>query len=282
MISTIPQNHCRVIERFGKPVKVQRSGLAFKLPIIDHVRDVTSVWGAETNQKGVFIELSEQITDTSPRECFSQDNAKLMVDAVISWKIVDPIKAIYEVDHLHKSLLQAALNAIRSEIGTMPLDDALSARAMLNESVVSQLSETCAKWGLNILRVEIQELKTDDATSAAMLQQVDSERKSRAIKAEAEGQAKATVMKAEADKNAAIMRAEGQAKALELIADAEKIYLTTLSEQVGSEEAARVLLTQKVIDGYDVITSNPANQVFIPTGTQSFIDLAGVSKHTKQ
>lgn len=278
MITQIPQNHCRIIERFGKPVKVQKSGLAFKIPIIDIVRDVTSIWGGETNQRGVFIELTEQITDTDSRECFSQDNAKLSVDAVISWKVIDPIKAVYEVDHLHKSLIQAALNAIRSEVGSMSLDEVLSARTRLNEAVVSKLSETSSKWGINILRAEIQELKTDDATSAAMLQQVDSERKSRAIFAEAEGQAKATIRKAEADKTAAILRAEGQAKALELTAEAERIYLKTLTGEIGSEEAARVLLTQKVIDGYDVITSNPANQVFIPTGTQSFIDLAGVKK----
>ena len=274
MITTIPQNHCRVIERFGKPVRVQHSGLAFKIPIIDKVRDVTSIWGGETNQRGVFIELTEQITDTEARECFSKDNAKLLVDAVVSWRVVDPIKAVYEVDHLHKSLVQAALN----EVGSMPLDEVLGARTRLNESIVSKLSETSKKWGISIIRAEIQELKTDDATSTAMLQQVDAERRSRAITAEAEGQAQAITKKAAADKAAAIMRAEGQAKALELIAAAEQTYLKTLSGEVGPEEAARILLTQKVIEGYDVITSNPASQVFIPTGTQSFIDLAGVKK----
>jgi regulator of protease activity HflC (stomatin/prohibitin superfamily) len=278
MITTIPQNHCRVIERFGKPVRVQHSGLAFKIPIIDKVRDVTSIWGGETNQRGVFIELTEQITDTEARECFSKDNAKLLVDAVVSWRVVDPIKAVYEVDHLHKSLVQAALNAVRSEVGSMPLDEVLGARTRLNESIVSKLSETSKKWGISIIRAEIQELKTDDATSTAMLQQVDAERRSRAITAEAEGQAQAITKKAAADKAAAIMRAEGQAKALELIAAAEQTYLKTLSGEVGPEEAARILLTQKVIEGYDVITSNPASQVFIPTGTQSFIDLAGVKK----
>jgi regulator of protease activity HflC (stomatin/prohibitin superfamily) len=276
MITTIPQNHCRIIERFGKPVKVQHSGLAFKLPIIDKVLDVTSIWGSNTNQRGVFIELTEQIDDTDARECFTKDNAKVKVDAIVSWRVVDPIKAVYEVDHLHKSLIQATLNVVRSEIGSMVLDEVLSARTKLNESIVSKLSETSKKWGVSIIRAEIQEIKTDDATSAAMLQQVDSERKSRAITAEAEGQAKAITQKAAAEKAAAIMRAEGQAKALELIAAAEQTYLQTLSGEVGYQEAAKILLTQKVIEGYDVITSNPSSQVFIPSGTQSFIDLASV------
>lgn len=277
MITQIPQNHCRIIERFGKPVKVQHSGLAFKLPIIDKVRDLTAIWGNETNQRGVFIELTEQITDTDPRECFSQDNAKLTVDAVISWRVVDPIKAVYEVDHLHKSLLQAALNTIRSEVGSMALDEVLNARVKLNESIVSKLSDTCSKWGLNILRAEIQEVRTDDATSAAMLQQVDSERRSRAIAAEAEGQATATLRKAKADKEAAIMRAEGQAKALVLIAESERIYVETLGKDIGVQEAARILLAQKVIEGYQVMSSNPADKVFIPAGTPAFIDLANTS-----
>ena len=68
MITTISQSHCRIIERFGKPVKVQQSGLRFKLPIIEKGRDVTSSWGDETNKAGVFIELSEQICDTNSRE----------------------------------------------------------------------------------------------------------------------------------------------------------------------------------------------------------------------
>ena len=273
MITTIPQNHCRIIERFGKPVKVQKSGLAIKIPILDSVKNVSSGWGGDTNKKGVFIELSEQVTDTNPRECITKDNAKVLVDAVVSWRIIDPIKAVYEVDQLHKSLLQAVLNAVRSEVGKNELDYALQARTTLNEKITSRLFDTVSKWGLQLIRVEIQELKTDDATSAAMLQQLDAERRSRAAILEAKGQAKATTEMAKADRDAAILRAEGQAKALEIAASAEKTYLETLASAIGADQANKILLAQKVIDGYSIISKNPGDKVFIPSNVQSFIEL---------
>ena len=273
MITTIPQNHCRIVERFGKPVRVQYSGLAFKLPIIEHVRSVTDEWGNETNKQGVFIELSEQISDTNPRECITRDNAKVTVDCIVSWRVSDPIKALYEVDHLHQSLLQSAMNVIRSEIGSRDLDDALATRATLNEKIVAGLSDTVKKWGIQILRVEIQELKTDDQTSAAMLQQLEAERRSRALSSEAEGQAQATLKNAAADRDAAVQVAEGMAKALELTAVAERRYVETLAEVIGKDKAAEVLLAQKVLDGFDRISRNPADKVFLPSSMTGVLDL---------
>jgi regulator of protease activity HflC (stomatin/prohibitin superfamily) len=278
MISTVPQNHCRIVERFGKPVRVQYSGLVFKLPIIESVKYVTDEWGTETNKEGQFIELSEQISDTQPRECITKDNAKVMVDCVVSWRVADPIKAVYEVDHLHQSLLQAAMNVIRSEIGSRDLDDALATRATLNERIVSGLSDTVRKWGINILRVEIQELRTDDQTSAAMLQQLEAERRSRALASEAAGHAEATVKGATADREASIQRAEGHAKALEITATAEKKYVDTLAETVGSEKAAEILLAQKVIDGFDRISQNPADKVFLPSSMTGVLELSSKGK----
>lgn len=274
MITTIPQNHCRIIERFGKPVKIQHSGLRFKLPFIDKVRDVTSEWGDETNKQGVFIELSEQICDTNSRECISRDNAKVTVDCMICWRVVDPLKAVYEVDHLHQSLLQAALNVIRSEIGLRDLDQALSARAELNESIVSGLSDTLRKWGVQLIRIEIQELRTDDATGAAMLQQLEAERRSRAIVSEAEGRASATLRIAVAERDALIARAEGHARALEITTAAEKNYLDTIAQAVGTEEASRILLAQKVLDGFDRISKNPGDKVFLPSSLQGVLELS--------
>jgi regulator of protease activity HflC (stomatin/prohibitin superfamily) len=275
MIASIPQNHCRIIERFGKPVKVQKSGLAIKIPILDSVKNVTSEWGDKTNKNGIFIELSEQITDTNPRECITGDNVKIHVDAVISWRVLDPVKAVYEVDRLHQSLLQATLNTIRSIVGENNLDYALQARTSINEKISARLADTVARWGLQLIRVEIQEIKTDDATGTAMLQQMDAERKSRATKLEAEGQAVATIEIAKADREAAILRADGQARALEIIASAEKLYLETLASAIGAVEANKILLAQKVIDGYAIISKNPGDKVFIPSNVQSFIELGG-------
>jgi regulator of protease activity HflC (stomatin/prohibitin superfamily) len=273
MITSIPQNHCRIIERFGRPISVQKSGLAFKLPFFDKVKNVSEVWGNETNKNGVFIELTEQLIDTQARECYSKDNAKITVDAVLSFRISDPIKAVYETDNLHLALKQLVLNEMRSRMGSLVLDDILGARSQMSESIVAELSDTARKWGIIIIRVEIQEVKTDDATSAAMLQQMDADRKSRAAVSEAQGKAKAIIAIAEAEKDAAILRAEGQSQATIIIAEAERIYLETIAKEIGVESAAKVLMVQKILTGYDIITSNPANKVYIPGNTTTMLEL---------
>src|SRR5690606_24473125 len=98
-----------------------------------------------------------------------------------------------------------------------------------NESIVSGLSDTLRKWGVQLIRIEIQELRTDDATGAAMLQQLEAERRSRAIVSEAEGRAAATLRIAVAERDAVIARAEGHARALEITTAAEKNYLDTIA-----------------------------------------------------
>ena len=282
MISVVPQGHCRIVERFGRPARIQRSGINLHFPIIEKFKRVSDIWGEYTNgtgsgtfqnhaHAGEFIELTEQILDTDPLNCITKDNAQVRTDAVISWRIIDPFKAVYEVNHLHKSLEQAALNVLRAEIGAANLDDVLQARVTLNESCTARLSGTTGKWGVQLLRVEIQELKTDDETSKAMLQQLDAERKSRAISLEAEGQAQATIATAQAARDASILRAEGQAKALEIVTSAEKLYLDTLAETIGVDKASQVLLAAKAIEGYNVISSNPADKVFVPNNATALI-----------
>ena len=278
----VPQGHCRIVERFNRPTRVHQAGFNIWFPFIDKFKDVSPIWGEHTNGTGsgahqlksgagTFIELTEQILDTEQRECITKDNAKVIADAVISWRIIDPLKAVYEVDHLHQSLEQAALNILRTEIGASDLDDALQARQSLNEQITSKLAPTVGKWGIQLIRVEVQELKVDGETSKAMLQQLDAERKSRALALEAEGEAKAKVALAKADRDATILRAEGQAKALEIAAAAEKAYLETLTEAIGVEKANRILLASKAIEGYNIISNNPANKVFVPNNASTLI-----------
>ena len=284
MISTVPQGHCRIVERFGRPAKVQRAGINFNIPFIDTFKDVSQIWRQESNGTGdasivakygdgagQFIELTEQIHDTEERDCITKDNAKVKTDAVISWRIIDPLKAVYEVDRLHESLEQACLNILRSEIGSHDLDDVLENRKRLNDVAVTKLSATVGKWGVQLLRVEIQELKVDGKTSEAMLQQLEAERKSRALALEAEGEAKAKLSIAKADRDAQILIAEGQAQALKIIAESEKVYLETLTESIGAEKANGVLLAQKAIEGYNVISKNPADKVFVPNNATALI-----------
>ena len=287
MINQIPQGYCRVLTRFGRPAKVQRPGLRFHIPFIDKPFDVHLNKGWTETIKdvaglidGTLIETTEQISDVGKvgnsntnRTCFTKDNVKLEVNSVISWKIVDPIKAIFEVDNVHASLQEAALNAIRSEIGAMLLDDALQARSSISDIIVARLTETFNKWGLLLIRVEIQELNVDDDTSKAMLQQMESERKSRAIAAEAKGEAEKIRLEAEAEKAAKILKAEGDYEALKLNALADTEYVKVLSQEMSKSEARELLLAMKAIKSYEQMASSEGSKVFIPTDRSSLLDL---------
>lgn len=146
LIYTIPQSHCVILERFGKFTRIQSQGLRFRIPIVETIRRVDT-WGPTANKHGFLIELTEQQTDTPPRQCHTNDNVPVTANASVYWRITDSRRALYEVDVLPQAVADIALNALRSNIGTLELDAVLSERARLNERIAAQLSETAKKWG---------------------------------------------------------------------------------------------------------------------------------------
>lgn len=263
MFYTIPQNHVVLIQRFGKYSRVQKAGLVFKIPFIEGVKRLPE-WNGKANKNGYMIELSEQQTDTAPRQCQTLDNVTIEADASIYWKIVDPVKAVYNVDILPKSISDIALNALRANIGKMKLDKVLSQREGLNESIAAQLVELTEKWGIVVTRVEIQEIDYNSETAEAMLQEMTAERKRRAMIAEAKGKAEAEVEQAEAEAKAIRIKAKAQADAVKIAAESESYYLSRLSENVSREVAGKIMISQKYIEGMQVITTNPGDKVFLP------------------
>ena len=255
-IKVVPQGHCLVVERFGKPVRIAHSGLRFFIPILDKAKNVAPIWDDKTNKGGIFIELSEQQLDTTPQDCFTKDNVKLSVDCVYRWRIMDPVKAIYDVDVLHKSIREAVLAEVRSFVGQNDLNFVLGSRAQISEHVVSAVEGTISRWGVKLTGLEVAELKTDAATEDAMRQQLEASRKSEAIKLESEGRATAIIKQAEAEKAAMLLRAEG-----------DTAYLKSLSEVVGYKNAAKILMTMKTLESYQVVSGNAANKVFMPLQT---------------
>jgi regulator of protease activity HflC (stomatin/prohibitin superfamily) len=260
---TVPQSCCAVVERMGRFARVAREGLRIKLPVFEDFHRVPH-WGKVANRYGWLIELSEQQTDTPVRECQTKDNVDLRAGATVFWKITDAAKAVYETDNLPAFVQNVALNALRAQIGSLELDEVFSTRQSLNQRIAAELAETGDKWGVAFLRVEIQELTVRDETAAAMRQQMEAERRRRATVADSEGQAQAEVRLAEAQKQAAILRAEGRAKALHTIAEAEATYLESIAASTSPAAAAQLLLAQKYLEGYEIISAKPGNKVFLP------------------
>lgn len=259
----VPQSHVVVLTRFGKFSRVLEQGLHSRIPLLESVYQVN--WDNIANKKGYFIELSEQIIDTSPKECHTKDNVPVTIDASIYWRITDVVKAVFEVDILPKALIDSCLNALRAEIGKLTLDQVLSSRRELSEKVAASLMNVSTKWGVAIGRVEIQELNTSDETAEAMRMEMAAERKRRARVLEAEGIAEAKKKTAEAE-----------AYAIKIRADAEAEYISKLSETLGAEQVSNLLMVEKVLDGYKEISANPSSKVFLPANVQTIIaDQAG-------
>ena len=253
-----------------------------RIPGFEKIKSVAA-WGDSANKNGFQIELTEQRTDTPPRNTQTSDNVTVRANASVYWRIADPRKALYEIDDLPRAVADVALNALRSNIGRMTLDSLLSERQAINERIAAELAETALKWGIQFTRVEIQQLDTDDETSRAMRQQMDAERKKRAFISESEGQADAMVKVAESEKKASILIAEGRAKALEITAAAETAYLIKLREtKIAPELAAQILIAQKYIDGFGVITKNPADKVFLPNDFNGLFSIPAAAAKPSQ
>lgn len=256
IIYTVPQNHCVIIKRFGRPIKVWGAGLHIRIPILESAHDVAAFNGwLETHKEGIYIELSDQVTDTHPRPYVTRDNVNTQVDALLRWRVTDPLKAVFDVDHLHKSLTEAVLNELRSRIGNMTLEELIAARTTLSEAVQKAVLTTTSRWGVVVTSVEVQDIIFDDETRQAMLAQMAAERKSRAAVLEAEGQAKAMVMVATAQQQVQAMQAQS-----------DEQYIRTLAASVGAENAAKILMNRQMMENYGRITDNPANKIFLPAG----------------
>lgn len=267
MFLKIPHAHCAIIERFGKFQSIAQAGASIAWPILDSIKYLPE-WSGTAIKEDHLIELTQQQTDTIPRQCHTMDNVPVSANVSIYWKIIDPYRAVYEVDVLPRTISDTAQNALRSQIGAMSLDQIFSERVRINEAISVQLKSVTGAWGVLLERVEIQQLLTEGEVEAAMLQQMEAERKRRALISEASGKAEATLALAEAEKEAAVARAEGEALALAKLAEAENFYLNRLREQVGEQEAAQILMAQKYISGFETISRNPADKIFLPNSIQ--------------
>ena len=272
VIFTVPQAQCRIIERFGKFNRVVHEGLHFRIPGMETFKLVDS-WQRVASRDRGFIELTEQLTLAEARGSQTRDNVTVEAQASVYWRIVDPVRAVYEVDSLPAAVKDVALNALRANVGRLDLDQVLSERQELNERIAVQLSETAGKWVINFTRVEIREISTTDETARAMRQQMEAERRRRAAVSDAEGQAEAEIKVAEAQRQSAVLRAHGRAEALGLIATAEAAYLAQLVPHVGHEGATQLLLAQKMLEGFEQISRNPGDKVYLPSSFHGLLSL---------
>ncbi|MBU0553032.1 paraslipin [Myxococcota bacterium] len=260
IVYRVPQATVIIFERLGRFSRVGLSGLRFRLPFLDTPKRLDGWTEAVrvTGEEPIYIELSEQQTDTKPRTIITRDNVEMMADATVFWQIIDPVRAVYEVDNLPRSITDLAVTTLRNLLGAMTLNDALGARMRINEGLLLELEATSRKWGVRVNRVELQELRAaNEGASGAMLQQMSSER-----------EREATIARAEGERRARVLKAEGVAGAARALVDADLEIYQQACSVMGEAQAFRYLLAMRYLQTLEKIADSPSVKLFLPAGPE--------------
>ena len=221
----VRQGSVALLERFGEYKQTLSPGLHWIIPIVDSCRTMS---------------MKERVLDTPPQNCVTLDNAPVKVDAVMYFKIFDPVRACYNIQDLDEAMSNLVKTQVRSEIGKLDLDSTFSARQTLGTTLLSSMKECVDEWGIQVTRVEIKEIAPNRDILYSMEKVMAAEREKRALVLKSEGerlarvnsaaaQADADVQSAQADKQATILKAEAAARACALTAEAEAVAIRAIA-----------------------------------------------------
>jgi len=248
-VRIVPQWAKLVVYRFGQanPNNVRNPGLRFLIPIAD---------------RGYQVDLREQFIEVPRQTAITKDNAPLGVDFLIYWKVVDPLMSLVNVTNFSGALQGVAATSLRSVIGDIVLDEVLSQRERINETLRLKLDEVTERWGGKVTTVEIREILPPPAVQEAMNRQLSAERTRRAVITESEGTRQATINVAEGDKQSAILRAEGDRQAAILRAQGFSNALQTIFEAAKGIDQKTMAL--RYLDALKALGTGPATKFVIP------------------
>ncbi|MCK9266244.1 slipin family protein [bacterium] len=203
-----------VVFRLGRLVGARGPGLFILLPMVERM---------------VKISLRTLTFDVTPQEVMTRDNVPIKINAVVWFRVMDPSKAVVEVENYHMATMQLAQTTLRGIAGQFELDQMLSERDTVNQQLQQIIDQQTDPWGIKVSIVEIKEVELPDTMKRAMARQAEVER----------------------DRRARIINAEGEYQASEKLRDAAKIldeipiaiqlrYLQTASE-IAAEKNTTVL-----------------------------------------
>ena len=254
----IPQSETKIIERLGKYYATLKPGINLVIPFIDRSKSIVTLVNGRYAYS-TSIDLREQVYDFARQNVITKDNIQMQINALLYFQIVDPFKAVYEINNLPNAIEKLTQTTLRNIIGEMELDQTLTSRDTINTKLRSVLDDATNKWGIKVNRVELQDIIPPSSVLQAMEKQMQAERNKRATILTSEGEKQAailqsegektsTINRAEAAKQQAILFAEGEAQARIRKAEAEAIAIEKITEAVGqSTNPANYLLAQKYI-----------------------------------
>ena len=164
-----------VIFRLGKliPQGAKGPGIIFLIPVVDRM---------------VKMDLRVVTIDVSKQEVMTRDNVPATVDAVVYFRVIDPVAAVVKVENFWKATSLIAQTTLRSVLGQAPLDDLLSQRDVINQKLQEIIDRQTEPWGVKVTAVEVKDVALPDSMKRAMAKQAEAERERRAKIVNAEGE----------------------------------------------------------------------------------------------
>ena len=272
----IPQSETRIIERLGKDYATLKPGINIIIPFIDRAKIIMTLNRGRYVYSST-IDLREQVYDFDKQNVITKDNIQMQINALLYFQIVDPFKAVYEINNLPNAIEKLTQTTLRNIIGELELDQTLTSRDTINTKLRAVLDDATNKWGIKVNRVELQDITPPVSVLQAMEKQMQAERNKRATILNSEGEKAAVVLRsegektsminrAEASKQQAILKAEGEAQARIRKAEAEAIAIKQITEAVGdTSNPANYLLAQKYIAMLqELATGDKTKTVYLP------------------
>jgi len=209
-VRIVPQGEEWIVERLGKYHGTLKPGLNIVIPYLDKI-------AYQLITKDIILDVQEQ-------EVITRDNAVILTNAIAFIKVTDPVKAVYGVTDFSEAIRNLIMTTLRSIVGEMELDEALSSRDKIKARLRESIADEAVDWGLTVKSVEIQDIKPSESMQKAMEMQAAAERERKAVVTRSEGAKQSAILEAEArlesakrDANAQVMLAEASAEAIRRI-----------------------------------------------------------------
>ncbi|MBL0126960.1 MAG: SPFH/Band 7/PHB domain protein [Flavobacteriales bacterium] len=282
----VQQSEALVIERLGKYQKTLTAGINVIIPIVDRPREIIFRFSRELPDGNKYvqfikkerIDLRETVYDFPKQNVITKDNVGTEINALLYFQVMDPVKAMYEIENLPMAIEKLTQTTLRNVIGELDLDECLTSRDTINAKLRNILDDASNKWGVKVNRVELQDINPPRDIREAMEKQMRAERDKRAQIIDAEGTKRAVILQAEAvqqkqineadgQKQAQILEAEGdaQARIRRAQGEAEAIKLVTQAIQGTKADPANYLIAMRYLETLSDMTSGQNNKVvYIP------------------
>ena len=252
-VRIVPQGEEWIVQRLGKYRVTLLPGLRFIIPYFDTV-------SYKVTTKDIILDVQEQ-------EVITRDNAVIVVNAIAFIKVTDPVKAVYGVEDYSEAIRNMIMTTLRSIVGEMELDEALSQRDMIKARLKAGVADEALDWGLTVKSVEIQDIKPSESMQRAMELQAAAERERKAMVTRAEGEKQSMILTAEARLESAKRDAEAQI----MLAEASSQAITKVTGAFGENELPMFyLLGEKYITSMTKLAESPnAKMILLPADLQN-------------